>query len=692
MEQKFQGQNLRGKSFKGLDLREENFSYADLRGTDFTNTILKGVNFRNAKFGLPLSLLVLLLISSILLSALSGIGLKLALTPLISAVNNKFVSGVTILFLLATFSLITIRRGLLIAGLVTLIVAVIIAVVAAGIGSGSDGFAAGALVGVIVGVGIIATFGCGVLAVSVAGAVAMNIAEKIAIAGVGVVALLGAGVVAVTEMVNNVTVVATILTGTGIILGAYIAIQALAGDKNFTFIQQIAVAFAAIGGTSFRGADLTDANFTQATLKNTDFRGAILTRTCWKDAKKLDCARVGNSILAKASVRDLLLSGNGYKKSFAGHDLKGTYLAGANLNEANLREADLSEAMLQGAYLEGANLTKNQSIGTDFTNAHLTDACLEAWTIDSTTKLEKVDCRYFYLLEHPHPITGDRERRPHAPDKNFEPGDFEKLYKKIMNTVQILLRNGINKEAFAIAFQKLMEENPEITPDSIQGVEKKDNDVLLTLQVPEGTDKAKIERDFNEPYKLEAQKQAALLEAEVRHSKEMKEVTMTLASNLSNLLSNLTIIASGETTTMTNNNPSITSGAGSFINLGEGNSMAMSGSNFLSEISGNVTNAVNQLPTAPEPDKPGIKELLTQLQTLIEAETNLTDKNKEKALKQVKALAEAAQNPKEPEKQDLADTAITMLKGLITGLPSAATLVEACNKLLPAIASLLGLG
>jgi hypothetical protein len=391
-------------------------------------------------------------------------------------------------------------------------------------------------------------------------------------------------------------------------------------------------------------------------------------------------------------VRDLLLSGNGYKKSFAGHDLKGAYLAGANLNEANLREADLSEAMLQGAYLEGANLTKNQSIGTDFTNAHLTDTCLEAWTIDSTTKLEKVDCRYFYLLEHPHPITGDRERRPHDPDKIFEPGDFEKLYKKIMNTVQILLRNGINKEAFAIAFQKLMEENPEITPDSIQGVEKKDNDVLLTLQVPEGTDKAKIERDFSEPYKLEAQKQAALLDAEVRHSREMKEVTMTLASNLSNLLSNLTIIASGENTTMTNNNPNITSGAGSFINLGEGNSMAMSGSNFLSEISGNVTNSVNQLRSATEPDKPGIKELLTQLQTLIEAETNLTDKNKEKALKQVKALAEAAQNPKEPEKQDLADTAITMLKGLITGLPSAATLVEACNKLLPAIASLLGLG
>lgn len=80
-------------------------------------------------------------------------------------------------------------------------------------------------------------------------------------------------------------------------------------------------------------------------------------------------------------------------------------------------------------------------------------------------------------------------------------------------------------------------------------------------------------------------------------------------------------------------------------------------------------------------------ELLTELQTLIEAETNLADKNKEKALKQVKALAEAAQNPKAEEKQDLADTAITMLKGIITGFPSAATLIEACTK----IAAFLGL-
>ena len=51
---------------------------------------------------------------------------------------------------------------------------------------------------------------------------------------------------------------------------------------------EFAIAFAATGGTSFRNADLTDADFTSATLKSTDFREATLTRTRWHQAKKLD--------------------------------------------------------------------------------------------------------------------------------------------------------------------------------------------------------------------------------------------------------------------------------------------------------------------------------------------------------------------------------------------------------------------
>ncbi|QSJ14533.1 hypothetical protein JYQ62_21775 [Nostoc sp. UHCC 0702] len=119
-------------------------------------------------------------------------------------------------------------------------------------------------------------------------------------------------------------------------------------------------------------------------------------------------------------------------------------------------------------------------------------------------------------------------------------------------------------------------------------------------------------------------------------------------------------------------------GGGSIANLGT--------------ISGNVSIALNQLPDSPEPDKPGIKELLSQLQDAITQSSHLPEADKAEALEQVKTLAEASQNPQESTKQKAAKTAITMLKGIFTGLPTVATLYEAANKLLPAIAKLFNLG
>ncbi|MEG4961576.1 MULTISPECIES: hypothetical protein [unclassified Microcoleus] len=122
-----------------------------------------------------------------------------------------------------------------------------------------------------------------------------------------------------------------------------------------------------------------------------------------------------------------------------------------------------------------------------------------------------------------------------------------------------------------------------------------------------------------------------------------------------------------------------------------GGTVTASGAGALSlgDISGTVANTINQLSDSAKPDEPGIKELLTELQTAIEAETNLSDDDKAEALEQVKALAEVGKNPQESTMHKAGKTAMKILKGTIAGLPSAATLVEACSKLLPAIASLL---
>ncbi|WP_293363671.1 pentapeptide repeat-containing protein [Microcoleus sp. CAWBG52] len=285
-------------------------------------------------------------------------------------------------------------------------------------------------------------------------------------------------------------------------LGIYVAWRALAGDEKQALIRTVAIVFAATGGTSFRNADLTDANFTEATLKSTDFRTANLTRTCFRNTEKLDRARVGKSILADTRIRELLVTGNGYKKSYVGANLQGANLTGVNLNEANLKQANLNEATLYLANVEFANLTETQALATDFTAASFTGACLEAWNIDGNTKLDRVDCRFVYLLEYPKPGTDDRERRPSSGE--FASGEFTKLFDEVLNTIDLIFRNGIDWKAFVAAFKKVQVEN-EGTELTIQSIENKgDGVIVVKVNVPPDTNKEDIHRSFTQSYELMA--------------------------------------------------------------------------------------------------------------------------------------------------------------------------------------------
>jgi len=120
------------------------------------------------------------------------------------------------------------------------------------------------------------------------------------------------------------------------------------------------------------------------------------------------------------------------------------------------------------------------------------------------------------------------------------------------------------------------------------------------------------------------------------------------------------------------------------------------GTGITGNVKGHVTThidsaVINELPDSPDPNRPGIKELLIQLQEAIQAETSLPAEDKEEALKQLQILAEAGKNPKEGTMQKMAKRATTMLKGIISGLPTAAKLAEECNKLLPLITKAFGL-
>lgn len=440
-EKNFQRVNLRGQSFKGKDLSGADFSEADIRGANFTNAYLKGANFSCVRAGLQRRWAIGLLIISCLFSGASGHYSAIAgfLAAIVSNEYNlsSYIAGAALGTVFSALYFGLFRQGL--AANLTAVAAGTVAVAVAGVVASTSTVA-----GTVFGASTVA--GSTVVAVSVAGVVAGNVAIAIAV----VMAVAGAGA---TDTNTVAVVVAVAFT----LLSAYTGWRALAGDEKYASIKNIAIAFAATGGTSFRGANLTDANFTQATLKNTNFSKATLTRTRFYEAQKLNLARVDNTILATQAVLRLLVSGNGRGKSYADANLRGANLVGADLKEANLKNADISEATFEGACLEGANLTLTQAVGTNFTNAQMTDACVEAWNIEHTTILDNVDCRSIYLLEEPQPGTDKRERRPSSGE--FKSGEFTKLFQEVFNTVDLIFRKGIDWKAFVTAFQKLQVEN-----------------------------------------------------------------------------------------------------------------------------------------------------------------------------------------------------------------------------------------
>ena len=717
-ERDFRRVDLRGQSFKGQNLSGADFQGADIRGTNFTGASLTGVDFQKAKAGLQQHWMIAQLLLSSVLAAISAFcsifaGAIVTLSFNSSNLENQ-IAGWVALAILVVFSIILLYQGVnftssstatafaaVVTGAVVsavsffvlslnsstsaFVVAFAVAFVSASVGTFT---AAGALTAIVSSAVVFTIVGATLTMLTFTSLLTFVVAFAFASTSINTFAVKSLSFFIFAEGVASSKLFAYVVSFTSIllILCAYISLQAIKGNEKYTLIKTIAVALAANGGTNFRKANLTEADFTKANLKNTDLRQANLTCTYWKDTLKLDLARLGNTYLSQKAVRELILTNNGYKKSYQGLNLRGVNLTGVNLEAANLKQADLGEANLRQANLKDANLTEVNAVATDLTNATLTGACLEASNIDHTTTLKDIDCQYVYLLEHSNHL-GNRERRPHNQNAVFAPGDFSKLFQEVLNVVQLLIRDGLNPEAFQQAFQKIMAEHPGVTPESIQKVEKKGQDVLVTLEVPEETDKGSLEKDFQEVYqaKLEAAKNAALLESEKSHN---QQITQLFSQLLTKQQQNFDIKLENKPV---NENKSdsrqftIGDVSGDFKPMGS----ALNAGDVT--ISGTVAETINQLPPSPDAEKPGIKELLSQLVTAIEAEDNLDEEEKQEALEQIGNLAKAGQNPQEGAMKKLAKKAMTMLKGLTVGLPAAAGLAKAVKELLPMIGSIFGL-
>jgi uncharacterized protein YjbI with pentapeptide repeats len=655
----FSGQNLRGRNFQGQNLRSASFVNADIRGANFTDAELQGADFTGAIAGLQKRWVMIQILMAGSLSLFLGCLLAFSLFAVYVIFQSENVEKYTIL-----------------PGVLLVTIFSIFAFSAITQGSMAEAFRVGA--GYITGISV------GTLIYSIKNNLSRFIVSCLLIVLNICGVLLFLFLVKSPIQISNLLIIIDVGF---IILVCYVCLTSVMKGKKLAVNLQAAVDFSTIGGTVFCGANLSGANLSKSQLGSTNFvdslhRKTNISRVCFTKVKDLDIVRTGSTILADPIVRQLLTTGKLiHHKDLSNRNLQGANLNFSQLEGANFRNANLSQASFYHADLRSVTFTKAQAVGTDFSGAILTGACFESWNIDQAV-LIGIQCKYYFLREKSDEESGSFERRPHDPERFYAPGDAEKLLTEARDIVEVLLKQCINAKDLAQSLQRLTESYPEAT---LQKLERKDNsDFLVTLTVPPDTDKANVEKLLHIAYHEIRALRGEVKELHTLRAVDLKDALLAIANNPASLIQNIQQII-GDHAVTTQETQSVSAGSNSFINTGTLNAI----NSTLGIISGNATTSIGQLPT-PESNEPDLKTALTALQTALES-SPLSDEDKAEALEQVKAIADAGQNPKDSALQKCVKTAMKVLKGTIADLPSTEEVVKVLIKIAPIVASFFGM-
>jgi uncharacterized protein YjbI with pentapeptide repeats len=176
-----------------------------------------------------------------------------------------------------------------------------------------------------------------------------------------------------------------------------------------------------LSGANLSGANLVGANLIIAHLYKVNLVGANLSeadlRLTYISGADLSYANLSKVNLSNINLIEDLSNTNFKGTNLSGAnlgeielstiDLGGVNLIGANLSCSDLSGANLSGANLSGANLSGANLSRTLLIGTNFTEATLTDCNIygiAAWNVQLDHAVQK---NFIITQEHEATITID---------------------------------------------------------------------------------------------------------------------------------------------------------------------------------------------------------------------------------------------------------------------------------------------
>jgi uncharacterized protein YjbI with pentapeptide repeats len=673
----FSNKDLRNRSFKGRDLAGADFRKADIRGCDFRNANLEGADFSGVTAGQSGKQIFIVVAFA---SAFAG------------ALADAFAFAGAFAFAFAF----------------------------AGAGAVAGTFAfADAFTG------------------AVAGAVAVAVAFVVAVAGAGVFAGAGVGVFAGAgaEFQKG--------NAAGGIISFLIALFLLC--LSYVFLMQVIEVIRNLTGTSFKGSRLCKTKFMGAILSNCDFTDANLLQTDWSHAHCARCKLSG--YLDNQLIRELCISRIGANENFSSIDLSGLNLIGvnlyganlastnlgqtnlsqadltntnlcnvkaiktdftnANLSGGNLAAANVSQTNLSQADLSNTNLCNVQAIKTDFTNANLSGACIENWAITPETNFTDVICSHIFL------DFAKSERKPAS--GSLKQGDFAKLVTQSTKSLDFFFRNGIDPQAFDYALNNLMDNYHEMGI-SLKSVEDSgDGDRIVRFNTvpdaPKGEMHAQFTQDYEEIHQqlestrnkvselqqkldridlenkierseLEKQLAVAIGKLEERPTyKDMQNLIYHQASQLGqqNLLyAPNSIFNNSEIMTDKPNQINISSSRNVALNTGDNNQ------GVIGNISGTVTNSIQQLRETNQPEAPQLAKLLEELQNAVETSSELSTDDKQEALGYLNQIGEMS--AKDPvQNKSMLQMALRAFKDVIS---KAANLIDPVKKIAAAILSI----
>lgn len=277
-ERNFRGQKLVGESFAGHDLSGADFSKSDIRGANFANTCLRGCLFTGTRAGLSRSWASFMFLSAIIAGALLGVTLSIVNTLASLRIEEVEEYGFeaaimrwVIIAVLTAFLLIA-RYWDVEAGFSMFTVAFVVAIGVTGLNSDAKPISGAVAIAIMIAYLTVILAGLAGVVVAIA---AYTVAEASAVVVIGIFAFSAL----LVNLRPDVDLLMMTLAISLALLSAYACWRALRRGQNDTLISSIigtAVTFvAARVGTSFRGADLTNADFSGAKLNGTDFSQSI---------------------------------------------------------------------------------------------------------------------------------------------------------------------------------------------------------------------------------------------------------------------------------------------------------------------------------------------------------------------------------------------------------------------------------